>query len=141
MRIENLEFGQPQGHFGQSQAGQEVHQFYPLVKVDCSPQLKPFLCSVYTPDCVAGKPRPPCRTLCEQARSGCESLMNKFGFVWPEALRTLCEQARSGCESVMNKFGLKWPEVLSCEAFTTESCEHVSLTSLLPFTGFLGINS
>ncbi|AWP15819.1 frizzled -like 1 [Scophthalmus maximus] len=213
------------GHRTQEEAGQEVHQFYPLVKVDCSPQLKPFLCSVYTPDCVAGKPRPPCRTLCEQARSGCESLMNKFGFVWPEALRceafstesclhgqdsivtqtsvatcqtisvplckdlpytetampnvlghktqeevgldinvfyplvkvecsahlkpflcsvytpecaagnvrrpcrTLCEQARSGCESVMNKFGLKWPEVLSCEAFTTESCEHYGVSS------------
>ncbi|KAG7218388.1 hypothetical protein INR49_020421 [Caranx melampygus] len=87
------------GHRSQTDAGLELHTFVPLVKVDCSPQLKPFLCSVYVPDCVAGHARPPCRTLCEQARSGCESLMNKFGFQWPESL--------------------------SCEKFTTESCQHV----------------
>lgn len=88
------------GQTTQEDAGLEIHQFYPLVKVECSPQLKPFLCSIYVPACVSGKPRPPCRTLCEQARSGCGSLMSKFGFPWPEALK--------------------------CEAFTTESCERVS---------------
>ncbi|XP_019961338.1 uncharacterized protein [Paralichthys olivaceus] len=91
------------GHKTQEEAGLELHQFYPLVKVECSPHLKPFLCSVYTPECVAGKVRPPCRTLCEQARSGCESLMNKFGLQWPENLR--------------------------CEAFTLESCEHYGVSS------------
>ncbi|XP_049438719.1 atrial natriuretic peptide-converting enzyme-like [Epinephelus fuscoguttatus] len=85
------------GHRNQEEAALEVHQFIPLVKVECSRHLKTFLCSVYTPKCVSGKARSPCRTLCEQARSGCESLMNKFGFQWPESLR--------------------------CEAFTTESCE------------------
>ncbi len=88
-------------HKTQVEAALEMHQFEAFVKVGCSPQLKPFLCSVYTPECVSGKPRPPCRTLCEQARSGCESLMSKLSVPWPEALR--------------------------CEAFTTESCEHVSL--------------
>lgn len=88
------------GHRSQEEAGLEVHSFFPLVKVGCSPQLKPFICSAYVPDCVAGQARPPCRRLCEQARSGCESLMNKFGFMWPESL--------------------------SCEKFTTESCQHVS---------------
>uniref|UniRef100_A0A669BFD7 FZ domain-containing protein n=1 Tax=Oreochromis niloticus TaxID=8128 RepID=A0A669BFD7_ORENI len=80
----------------------EIHQFYPLVNVRCSSHLKPLLCSVYVPECVSGKPRPPCRTLCEKAKSGCEPLMNKFGIAWPEKLK--------------------------CTAFTTESCEHVSLT-------------
>ncbi|XP_041799352.1 uncharacterized protein LOC121611050 isoform X1 [Chelmon rostratus] len=91
------------GHTSQDGAGLEVHQFAPLVKVECSTHLKPFLCSVYTPECVSGKPRPPCRTLCEHAKSGCESLMNRFGFQWPESLR--------------------------CEAFTTESCEHYGVGS------------
>ncbi|XP_058504266.1 uncharacterized protein LOC131471632 [Solea solea] len=85
------------GHKSQEEANLEINQFSPLVKVECSPHLKPFLCSLYTPPCVAGKARPPCRTLCEQARSGCELLMSRFGFVWPEAFR--------------------------CEAFTTESCQ------------------
>ncbi|XP_029360766.1 uncharacterized protein LOC115045294 [Echeneis naucrates] len=91
------------GHQTQDEVGLEAHSFYPLVKVGCSPHLKPFLCSVYTPECLSGKPRPPCRKLCEQARSGCESLMNKFGFQWPEALR--------------------------CEAFTMESCEQYGVSS------------
>ncbi|CAJ1063098.1 uncharacterized protein LOC121513235 isoform X1 [Xyrichtys novacula] len=84
------------GHTRQEDAGLEVHQYSPLVRVECSPQLKPFLCSVYVPECEEGKPRAPCRTLCEQARAGCESLMRNFGFQWPEALR--------------------------CEGFTTDTC-------------------
>lgn len=92
------------GHKTQEDISMEINQFVPLVKVQCSPHLKPFLCSVYTPECVAGKVRSPCRTLCEQARSGCESLMNKFGFLWPESLR--------------------------CDKFTTESCENVGVSHL-----------
>ncbi|XP_029307717.1 uncharacterized protein LOC115021411 [Cottoperca gobio] len=91
------------GHSKQEDAGLEIHQFFPMVKMGCSPHLRPFLCSMYIPECVSGIPRPPCRTLCEHARSGCEPLMAKFGFQWPEALR--------------------------CEALTTESCEHYGVGS------------
>ncbi|XP_010859575.1 PREDICTED: frizzled-7, partial [Bison bison bison] len=78
------------GHTNQEEAGLEVHQFYPLVKVQCSPELRFFLCSMYAPVCtVLDKAIPPCRSLCERARQGCEALMNKFGFQWPERLR--CE--------------------------------------------------
>ncbi|XP_035991327.1 uncharacterized protein LOC105917773 isoform X1 [Fundulus heteroclitus] len=95
------------GHRSQQEAGLAIHQFIPLIKVECSPQLKPFLCSVYTPKCVSGKPQPPCRTLCEKAQSGCGRLMSNFGFPWPDALR--------------------------CESFTTESCEE-SLPFNIPGT-------
>lgn len=78
------------GHTSQEDAGLEVHQFYPLVKVQCSMDLKFFLCSMYAPVCtVLEQAIPPCRSLCERARHGCEALMNKFGFQWPERLR--CE--------------------------------------------------
>lgn len=78
------------GHTTQEDAGLEVHQFYPLVKVQCSLDLKFFLCSMYAPVCtVLDQAIPPCRSLCERARQGCEALMNKFGFQWPERLR--CE--------------------------------------------------
>ncbi|KAM7371591.1 hypothetical protein PAMP_008810 [Pampus punctatissimus] len=78
------------GHYNQEDAGLEVHQFYPLVKVQCSPELKFFLCSMYAPVCtVLEKAIPPCRSICEKAKQGCEALMNKFGFQWPDRLR--CE--------------------------------------------------
>lgn len=76
------------GHSSQEDAGLEVHQFYPLVQVRCSAQLRFFLCSMYAPVCtVLEQAIPPCRSLCELARRGCEGLMNKFGFQWPEQLR------------------------------------------------------
>ncbi|XP_029157744.1 frizzled-7-B [Nylanderia fulva] len=74
-------------HQKQEDAGQEVHQYMPLVKMKCSPDLRFFLCTVYAPVCtIIDKALPPCRSLCESARSGCEGLMNTFGFSWPEAL-------------------------------------------------------
>ena len=74
-------------HQKQDDAGLEVHQFFPLVKVDCSPYLKFFLCAMYVPVCtVLDEAIPPCRGLCIQARSGCENLMNRFGFNWPDSL-------------------------------------------------------
>ncbi|CAH1776710.1 unnamed protein product [Owenia fusiformis] len=78
-------------HRNQDDAGLEVHQFFPLVKVQCSPALRHFLCVVYAPPCtVLDLPIPPCRALCQRARNGCSQLMRRFGFVWPESLR--CER-------------------------------------------------
>ena len=74
-------------HQRQDDAGLEVHQFFPLVKVQCSPYLKFFLCTMYAPVCtVLEEAIPPCRSLCIEARTGCEGLMNKFGFQWPDNL-------------------------------------------------------
>lgn len=83
-------------HQKQDDAGLEVHQFYPLVKVECSPYLRFFLCSMYAPVCtLLDHAIPPCQQMCQQAREGCEKLMNRFGFEWPESLR--CEKfPRSG---------------------------------------------
>ncbi|XP_055732675.1 frizzled-1-like [Salvelinus fontinalis] len=51
------------GHTNQEDAGLEVYQFYPLVKVQCSPDLKFFLCSMYAPVCTAlEQALPPCRS-------------------------------------------------------------------------------
>jgi frizzled protein 1/7 len=74
-------------HAKQEDAGLEVHQFFPLVKVKCNPDLQFFLCSVFVPVCtILDRPIPPCRSLCLSARQGCDELMNKFGFPWPENL-------------------------------------------------------
>jgi len=75
------------GHTKQKDAGMEAHAFFPLVKVQCSPHLHIFLCTVYAPVCtILEEPLPPCRSLCLAAQNGCEELMNKFGFNWPPNL-------------------------------------------------------
>lgn len=79
-------------HDSQDEAGLEVHQFWPLVEIKCSPDLKFFLCSVYAPICIEDyhKPLPACRSVCERARAGCAPLMQQYGFQWPE--RMACEK-------------------------------------------------
>lgn len=79
-------------HDSQDEAGLEVHQFWPLVEIKCSPDLKFFLCSMYTPICLPeySKPLPACRSVCERARAGCAPLMRQYGFSWPE--RMACER-------------------------------------------------
>lgn len=79
-------------HDTQDEAGLEVHQYWPLVEIKCSPDLKFFLCSIYTPICLEDypKPLPPCRSLCERARAGCAPVMQKYDFPWPEKMA--CER-------------------------------------------------
>ena len=75
----------------QEEAAPYVHQFYPLVKSGCSKHLGLFLCAVYAPVCtVLGSAVPPCRSLCNSARLGCEDVMKRFGVKWPESLN--CER-------------------------------------------------
>lgn len=84
-------FPNAMNHETQDEAGLEVHQFWPLVEINCSDDLKFFLCSMYTPICIEDyhKPLPACRSVCERARRGCEPIMEKYSFNWPE--RMICE--------------------------------------------------
>ncbi|XP_064200881.1 secreted frizzled-related protein 2-like [Anguilla rostrata] len=93
------------GHKRQEDAGLEVHQFVPLVKIQCSPDFKFFLCAMYVPECESGGTRRPCRSLCESAKQGCEPLMNKFGLPWPEALdcRLLPEESCVNKDSMLQE--------------------------------------
>lgn len=79
-------------HENQEEAAMEVHQFWPLVEIKCSPDLLFFLCSLYTPICVTNydKPLPACRSVCERAKAGCAPLMKQYGFAWP--IRMNCEK-------------------------------------------------
>lgn len=75
-------------HLGQPQedAALESYHFYPLIAIKCSPDMQSFVCSVYAPACpiLQDYPIPPCRSVCLSAREGCEPIMMKFGFNWPE---------------------------------------------------------
>lgn len=74
-------------HQNQDDASLEINQFAPLVKINCSPYFRAFLCAMYVPVCtVLKKPLPPCRSICERAKAGCEPIMIRFGFQWPSNL-------------------------------------------------------
>ncbi|GLD73872.1 frizzled-8-like protein [Lates japonicus] len=64
-----------------------------MVEIKCSPDLRFFLCSMYTPICLEDY-RSPCRRAgrCERAKAG--SLVRQYGFPWPD--RNECDllQAR-----------------------------------------------
>lgn len=99
-------------HETQEEAGLEVHQFWPLVEIQCSSDLKFFLCSMYAPICIEDyhQPLPACRTVCERARAGCAPLMLHYGFAWPEQMncdklpdygdsQKLCMDSKNGTEA------------------------------------------
>lgn len=75
-------------HPKQEDAGLEVHQFYPLVKVDCYKHLRFFLCTLYVPICQENYDKwiKPCREVCLAAKKGCEPLMIQYSFEWPKNL-------------------------------------------------------
>lgn len=86
------------GHMTQEEAGLEVHQYFPLVKMGCSKDLIFFLCSLFVPVCtILEHPIPPCRPLCLSAREGCEGIMKQFRYNWPEKLN--CERFPEKSES------------------------------------------
>ena len=78
-------------HDTQEEAALEVHQFWPLVEIKCSQDLRFFLCSMYAPMCQPNfkEEVPPCRSICERARKGCAPLMRQYGFSWPDRMN--CE--------------------------------------------------
>lgn len=82
-------------HQKQDDAGLDVHHYFPLLKVKCSPDIQFFLCSVFVPVCtILETPLPPCRSLCESSRAGCENIMVRFGSGWPQMLE--CSQFPTG---------------------------------------------
>lgn len=83
------------GHTQQSEAEAESAQYAPLARVRCSPYVTLFLCSVYAPICTElPQPIRPCKSLCLNVKYGCEPLMMKFGYQWPERLN--CDQFPTG---------------------------------------------
>ena len=87
------------GHKTQFDAGLVIHQFWPLVTINCSPHLIHLVCSLYAPMCdpIFGKEIVPCRSFCKEVRDACEPVMAKNSFSWPDNLR--CSKFPSRAEN------------------------------------------
>jgi len=75
-------------HPTQTDAALHAHQFWPLVRINCSPDLKLFICATHAPVCEVnyGKPLLPCRSFCERVRDACNPVIKTHGMSWPEYL-------------------------------------------------------
>ncbi|KAI0219304.1 hypothetical protein LSAT2_029114 [Lamellibrachia satsuma] len=93
------------------EVSQQAKSWVPLTNIQCHPDTKLFLCSLFSPICL-DRPIPPCQTLCEAVRAGCESRMLKYGYPWPEMLRCdkfppdndLCISIRAQAKPVTDLF-------------------------------------
>ncbi|XP_077408144.1 frizzled-3a isoform X1 [Vanacampus margaritifer] len=74
-------------HYDQQTAALAMEPFHPMVNLQCSAELRTFLCALYAPVCTEyGRVTLPCRRLCLQAKSDCYKLMDMFGVSWPEEM-------------------------------------------------------
>jgi len=74
------------GNDNQQDAEHDIHtyKYHMLVKLGCSKDIKFFICAMFTPVCtIIKKALPPCRELCESAKSGCEQVLEQFLVPWP----------------------------------------------------------
>jgi frizzled protein 1/7 len=85
----------------QQEAANDVIYFLPLVRINCSPVLKLFLCTLYAPPCIENYTTvvKPCRELCEQARSGCNAIVKSFNVEWPDYFNCQKFPSFSGSEA------------------------------------------
>uniref|UniRef100_A0A3P8XZW8 Frizzled-3 n=1 Tax=Esox lucius TaxID=8010 RepID=A0A3P8XZW8_ESOLU len=74
-------------HYDQQTAALAMEPFHPMVNLQCSSELRMFLCALYAPVCTEyGRMTLPCRLLCQKARGDCYKLMDMFGVTWPEEM-------------------------------------------------------
>lgn len=79
------------GHETQEEAEADIALFKGLVKLNCSLDLVPFLCSLYAPVCISMngsiQSLSPCRHNCRRVRRGCAKVMQRYGYRWPKTFR------------------------------------------------------
>ncbi|KAL7862137.1 hypothetical protein SRHO_G00135780 [Serrasalmus rhombeus] len=74
-------------HYDQQTAALAMEPFHPMVNLQCSTDLRPFLCALYAPVCMEyGRVSLPCRSLCIHSKRDCQQLMDMFGVSWPEEM-------------------------------------------------------
>jgi len=77
------------GHKVQTDAGEAIKTWIPLVDSNCAAELQLFLCIIHVPMCItenAQKLIGPCRPFCESVRRRCEPVQMKVSLKWPEFL-------------------------------------------------------
>uniref|UniRef100_A0AC35TPQ7 FZ domain-containing protein n=1 Tax=Rhabditophanes sp. KR3021 TaxID=114890 RepID=A0AC35TPQ7_9BILA len=86
----------PNPNFSYDTSILHTDHFKPLIRTNCNPHIKFFVCSVFAPMCPVGLP---------QAVTSCKSV---------------CEEIKRDCIKIFTDFDMQWPEVLDCSKFPEE---------------------
>lgn len=73
----------------QDEADKQFNSFVGAFSSNCSTMLKEFLCTSHYPVCTKSEDYPqiyPCKHMCEEVRTGCESYLLQHNVSWPEFL-------------------------------------------------------
>ena len=87
------------GHETQIEAAMAMNELFPFVRIQCSVQIKWFLCSLYFPYCVR------------------QLSVNVF------PCQRTCERVRDDCFEAFQNMRLPWPEKMNCSKFARENTE------------------
>lgn len=81
----NISLPNLRGHTTKEEAESELDQFSLVIQLNCSPQLRAFLCFYYLPNCSLVPPYTllPCRELCHEVKDDCSPLLATYKLVWP----------------------------------------------------------
>uniref|UniRef100_A0A0N5BPC9 Frizzled-4 n=1 Tax=Strongyloides papillosus TaxID=174720 RepID=A0A0N5BPC9_STREA len=74
----------------------QTDHFKPLIRTQCNPHIKFFICSVFSPMCPEALP---------QAVTSCKSV---------------CQEVKRDCIKIFTEFDIQWPESLDCDKFPEE---------------------
>uniref|UniRef100_A0A0N5A1U9 Frizzled-4 n=1 Tax=Parastrongyloides trichosuri TaxID=131310 RepID=A0A0N5A1U9_PARTI len=74
----------------------QTDHFKPLIRTQCNPHIKFFICSVFAPMCPESLP---------QAVTSCKSV---------------CQEVKRDCIKIFHEFDIQWPESLDCDKFPEE---------------------
>lgn len=121
------------GHQSQreSSVSWESSLFPALVQTGCYQFLMFYACTLLVPKCdpLTMRRVPPCRSVSAALVLGGGSASD------PPPGRSLCQNAKGRCESVLSIVGLQWPEDSDCTQFPEEGA---NVTCLLPEAGVDG---
>lgn len=78
-------FPNEMNHQTQTEAHTKIIRFSWLIDLECSRDIRFFVCSVYMPICMDNyhKPLKPCRSVCQRTYNECIQYWDALGFEWP----------------------------------------------------------
>jgi hypothetical protein len=97
------------------EANEQSQTWMPLANIKCHQHTRLFLCSLFAPICpMQAQPADPLMPI-----NSDQTLISAGPVIFP--CRSLCESVKLGCQGVMSKHGFPWPEMLSCSRFPLDN--------------------